>query len=205
MWPRRSRGRAEPGSGWRAGRCRAPTPVVLGQGAALVRLGVSDVAALAGSAPPSVVRACQRLGFRGHQELEIAAARQGPTRAPAPDPHDDPAARALADTIHASRSPRQPRHHADRRPAARRGHRAERRSPHHGRRRRLPPACPRVCRRRPCRLPHRSTRRCPTAPGRRVLDHPPRRRHPAAPSTPLAAPAMQGSRSSASPATHSRP
>lgn len=55
------------------------------------------------TAASSVVRACQRLGFRGYQELKIAAARQSPTRAPAPDPHDDPAARALADTIHASR------------------------------------------------------------------------------------------------------
>ncbi|MET8744700.1 hypothetical protein [Streptomyces sp. NPDC004728] len=73
------------------------------QGADLVRLGVSDVAALAGTAPSSVVRACQRLGFRGYQELKTAAARQGPTRVPAPDPHGEPAARALADTIHASR------------------------------------------------------------------------------------------------------
>ncbi|MFF2959982.1 MurR/RpiR family transcriptional regulator [Streptomyces sp. NPDC057963] len=77
--------------------------VILDQGADLVGLSVCDVAALAGTAPSSVVRACQRLGFRGYQELKIAAARQGPTRAPAPDPRDDPAARALADTIHASR------------------------------------------------------------------------------------------------------
>ncbi|KIF05139.1 transcriptional regulator, partial [Streptomyces sp. RSD-27] len=38
--------------------------VVLDQGSDLVRLSVSDVAALAGTAPSSVVRACQRLGFR---------------------------------------------------------------------------------------------------------------------------------------------
>ncbi|MEU0628390.1 hypothetical protein [Streptomyces sp. NPDC005989] len=42
-------------------------------------------------------------GATGDQELKIAAARQGPTRVPAPDPHGDPAARAPADTIHASR------------------------------------------------------------------------------------------------------
>ncbi|WP_327167235.1 MurR/RpiR family transcriptional regulator [Streptomyces subrutilus] len=74
--------------------------VVLDQGAQLVHLSVSDVAVLAGTAPSSVVRACQRLGFRGYQELKIAAARQ----APAPEPsHDrDPAARALADTVRAA-------------------------------------------------------------------------------------------------------
>ncbi|MEU9561440.1 MurR/RpiR family transcriptional regulator [Streptomyces sp. NPDC048161] len=78
--------------------------VILDQGPDLVRLSVSDVANLAGTAPSSVVRACQRLGFRGYQELKIAAARQGPgPGAPATAPGDDPAARALADTLHASR------------------------------------------------------------------------------------------------------
>ncbi|MEW1635464.1 MurR/RpiR family transcriptional regulator [Streptomyces sp. NPDC093801] len=75
--------------------------VVLDQGAGLVRLSVSDVAALAGTAPSSVVRACQRLGFRGYQELKLAAARQAP--APAPSRDRDPAARALADTVRAGR------------------------------------------------------------------------------------------------------
>ncbi|MFE1558941.1 MurR/RpiR family transcriptional regulator [Streptomyces sp. NPDC058734] len=75
--------------------------VVLDKGAGLVRLSVSDVAALAGTAPSSVVRACQRLGFRGYQELKIAAARQAP--APEPSRDRDPAARALADTIRAGR------------------------------------------------------------------------------------------------------
>ncbi|WP_335933257.1 MurR/RpiR family transcriptional regulator [Streptomyces sp. PTD5-9] len=79
----------------RPGRRRSP--------AALVRLSVSDVAALAGTAPSSVVRACQRLGFRGYQELKIAAARQEPAPEPPPESSDDPAARALADTVHASR------------------------------------------------------------------------------------------------------
>lgn len=77
--------------------------VILDQGAALVRLSVSDVAALAGTAPSSVVRACQRLGFRGYQELKIAAARQEPAPEPTPESSDDPAARAPADTVHASR------------------------------------------------------------------------------------------------------
>ncbi|MFD8142829.1 MurR/RpiR family transcriptional regulator [Streptomyces sp. NPDC059708] len=75
--------------------------VVLDQGAELVRLSVSDVAALAGTAPSTVVRACQRLGFRGYQELKIAAARQAPSPEPSRDP--DPAARALADTVRAAR------------------------------------------------------------------------------------------------------
>jgi DNA-binding MurR/RpiR family transcriptional regulator len=75
--------------------------VVLDQGAALVHLSVSDVAALAGTAPSTVVRACQRLGFRGFQEVKIEAARQvTPPPSPAPD---DPAARALAETVRASR------------------------------------------------------------------------------------------------------
>ncbi|MYT24432.1 MurR/RpiR family transcriptional regulator, partial [Streptomyces sp. SID7760] len=38
--------------------------VVLDKSAELVHLSVSDVAALAGTAPSTVVRACQRLGFR---------------------------------------------------------------------------------------------------------------------------------------------
>ncbi|MET8701613.1 MurR/RpiR family transcriptional regulator [Kitasatospora sp. NPDC004723] len=77
--------------------------VVLARGADLVGLSVSDVAELAGTAPSSVVRACQRLGFRGYQELKIAAVRQAP--APGPDPADtrDPAARALAETVRAAR------------------------------------------------------------------------------------------------------
>ncbi|MFB6888268.1 MurR/RpiR family transcriptional regulator [Kitasatospora sp. NPDC056327] len=77
--------------------------VLLARGADLVGLSVSDVAELAGTAPSSVVRACQRLGFRGYQELKIAAVRQAP--APAPDPADtrDPAARALSDTVRAAR------------------------------------------------------------------------------------------------------
>ncbi|MFF1788460.1 MurR/RpiR family transcriptional regulator [Kitasatospora sp. NPDC058243] len=80
--------------------------VVLDRGAGLVHLSVSDVAALAGTAPSSVVRACQRLGFRGYQELKIAAARHSPATAPAPADDDarDPAARALADTLRAARA-----------------------------------------------------------------------------------------------------
>lgn len=75
--------------------------VALDKGAELVHLSVSDVAALAGTAPSSVVRACQRLGFRGYQELKIAAARQAPAQQPSRD--RDPAARALADTVRAAR------------------------------------------------------------------------------------------------------
>ncbi|MFE5773079.1 MurR/RpiR family transcriptional regulator [Streptomyces sp. NPDC056485] len=75
--------------------------VVLDKGAELVHLSVSDVAALAGTAPSTVVRACQRLGFRGYQELKIAAARQAPAQEPSRD--RDPAARALDDTLRAAR------------------------------------------------------------------------------------------------------
>ncbi|AXI77117.1 MurR/RpiR family transcriptional regulator [Peterkaempfera bronchialis] len=75
--------------------------VVLDQGADLVHLSVSDVAALAGTAPSSVVRACQRMGFRGYQELKIAAARQAPRTRPSED--RDPATRAISDTVHAAR------------------------------------------------------------------------------------------------------
>lgn len=75
--------------------------VVLDQGADLVRLSVSDVAALARTAPSSVVRACQHLGFRGYQELKIAAAREAPHAVPSHEA--DPAARALTDTLRAAR------------------------------------------------------------------------------------------------------
>ncbi|WP_433341839.1 MurR/RpiR family transcriptional regulator [Streptomyces sp. CA-253872] len=84
---------------------------VLDLGERLVGLSVSEVAALAETAPSSVVRTCQRLEFRGFQELKIAAARQAPRPAGEPgtpgaaDSGDaaDPAARALATTLAASR------------------------------------------------------------------------------------------------------
>ncbi|EFL00322.1 MULTISPECIES: MurR/RpiR family transcriptional regulator [unclassified Streptomyces] len=85
---------------------------VLDLGERLVGLSVSEVAALAETAPSSVVRTCQRLEFRGFQELKIAAARQAPRPAREPGaaggPADsgdaaDPAARALAATLAASR------------------------------------------------------------------------------------------------------
>ncbi|MDH6120389.1 RpiR family carbohydrate utilization transcriptional regulator [Kitasatospora sp. GAS204A] len=78
--------------------------VVLDQGAELASLTIGDVAALAGTAPSSVVRACQRLGFRGFQQLKLAAARQAPRPAAGQHPaSQDPAARALADTLRAAR------------------------------------------------------------------------------------------------------
>ncbi|MER7756182.1 MurR/RpiR family transcriptional regulator [Kitasatospora sp. NPDC097643] len=77
--------------------------VVLDRGSDLVRLSVSDVAELAGTAPSSVVRACQRLGFRGYQELKIAAARHSPAAPAAPEDETDPAARALTTTLRAAR------------------------------------------------------------------------------------------------------
>lgn len=65
--------------------------VVLDQGAELASLTIGDVAALAGTAPSSVVRACQRLGFRGFQQLKLAAARQAPR--PAAGQHPPPRTR----------------------------------------------------------------------------------------------------------------
>ncbi|MFI9272945.1 MurR/RpiR family transcriptional regulator [Kitasatospora sp. NPDC052896] len=75
--------------------------VFLDRGADLVGLSVSDVAALASTAPSTVVRACQRLGFRGYQEVKIAAAREAPQ--PAVPSSGDPAERALATTVRAAR------------------------------------------------------------------------------------------------------
>ncbi|MFD0566410.1 MurR/RpiR family transcriptional regulator [Kitasatospora saccharophila] len=100
------------GTGGLAARIRARLPelpetearvaqVVLDQGAALVRLSVSDVAALAGTAASTVVRACKRLGFRGFQELKIEAARQA--EKPPPPTTDDPVANVLGQVLHASR------------------------------------------------------------------------------------------------------
>ncbi|MFK0108568.1 MurR/RpiR family transcriptional regulator [Streptomyces sp. NPDC091217] len=75
--------------------------VLLDQGPELVRLSVSDVATMAHTAASSVVRACQRLGFRGYQEVKIAAAREVP-RPTAPE-GVDATSRALADTVQAAR------------------------------------------------------------------------------------------------------
>ncbi|MCX4744258.1 MurR/RpiR family transcriptional regulator [Kitasatospora sp. NBC_01287] len=77
--------------------------VVLEQGPGLADLTIGDVATLAGTAPSSVVRACQRLGFRGFQQLKIAAAQQAPRPTPSTDEERDPAARALAETLRAAR------------------------------------------------------------------------------------------------------
>ncbi|MEU6220919.1 MurR/RpiR family transcriptional regulator [Streptomyces sp. NPDC047022] len=75
--------------------------VLLDQGPELVRLSVSDVAAMARTAPSSVIRACQRLGFRGYQEVKITAAREAPR--PTTPEGADPTSRALADTVQAAR------------------------------------------------------------------------------------------------------
>ncbi|MFJ9706206.1 MurR/RpiR family transcriptional regulator [Streptomyces sp. NPDC101234] len=75
--------------------------VLLDQGPELVRLSVSDVATMAHTAASSVVRACQRLGFRGYQEVKIAAAREVPR--PTTPEGVDATSRALADTVQAAR------------------------------------------------------------------------------------------------------
>lgn len=74
--------------------------VVLEQGAALVHQSVSDVAGLAGTSASTVVRACRRLGFRGYQELKLAAARETP-QDDGPGDDADPTARVLAATVRA--------------------------------------------------------------------------------------------------------
>jgi DNA-binding MurR/RpiR family transcriptional regulator len=101
-------------SGQLAARIRARLPqlreaearvaqVLLDQGAELVHLSVNDVAALAGTAQSTVVRACQRLGFHGYQEVKIDAARdRSGGVVPAPDRSDDVIGDALAQTIHAA-------------------------------------------------------------------------------------------------------
>jgi DNA-binding MurR/RpiR family transcriptional regulator len=48
--------------------------LVLANPAGLIHLSVSDAAALAGTSASTVVRACQRLGFRGFHELKLAIA-----------------------------------------------------------------------------------------------------------------------------------
>lgn len=75
--------------------------VLLDQGPELVRLSVSDVAAMANTAPSSVVRACQRMGFRGYQQVKITAAREAPR--PTTPESADPTSRALADIVQAAR------------------------------------------------------------------------------------------------------
>jgi RpiR family transcriptional regulator, carbohydrate utilization regulator len=77
--------------------------VLLDQGPELVRLSVSDVATMAHTAASSVVRACQRLGFRGYQEVKIAAAREVPRPRPTTLEGVDATSRALADTVQAAR------------------------------------------------------------------------------------------------------
>ncbi|WP_329454569.1 MurR/RpiR family transcriptional regulator [Streptomyces sp. NBC_01497] len=73
--------------------------VLLDQGRDLVTLSVSDVATLAHTASSTVVRACQRLGFRGFQEVKILAA----AGAPPPVPVGGPQADALTRTVHTAR------------------------------------------------------------------------------------------------------
>src|SRR5690349_10709263 len=77
--------------------------VLLDQGVALVYLSVNEIAALAGTAQSTVVRACQRLGFHGYQEVKIEAARDRPNGlGSAPDADDDVFGQALSQTVHAA-------------------------------------------------------------------------------------------------------
>lgn len=75
---------------------------VLAEPASVVELSTAELAATSGTSPATVVRACQRLGFRGfqHLRLELARAAPDPERvAPAPlDSAFDAAAGALTAT-----------------------------------------------------------------------------------------------------------
>lgn len=54
--------------------------VLLGSGAALMHQSVTDVASAAQVSASSVVRACQRLGYRGFQDVKMAIAQDGTRR-----------------------------------------------------------------------------------------------------------------------------
>ena len=56
---------------------------ILADPGGVVHLSVGDVAAAAGTSASTVVRCCQRLGFRGFQHLKIALAQDGAPRGPA--------------------------------------------------------------------------------------------------------------------------
>lgn len=63
---------------------------ILADPVGVVHLSVGDVAAAAGTSASTVVRCCQRLGFRGFQHLKIALAQDGASRASArPDGSGD--------------------------------------------------------------------------------------------------------------------
>jgi DNA-binding MurR/RpiR family transcriptional regulator len=70
--------------------------VLLGEAEGLIYISASDVAAQAGAALSTVVRTCQKLGFRGFQDLKIALARERRLATPAElqedvQPSDTPA------------------------------------------------------------------------------------------------------------------
>lgn len=74
---------------------------VLDDPTAVLRMSVNDLAATAGTAASTVVRACQRLGFSGFQHLKIAIAQ---STAESPDTHttvsrEDSPAGTLAKTL----------------------------------------------------------------------------------------------------------
>jgi RpiR family transcriptional regulator, carbohydrate utilization regulator len=74
--------------------------VVLDSGPELLRRSVSEVAATAGVAPSTVVRACKHLGFDGFQDLKIAVAREHPPAPPGAGTPLDRAVRAGVDALH---------------------------------------------------------------------------------------------------------
>jgi RpiR family carbohydrate utilization transcriptional regulator len=73
---------------------------VLDIGPDLVRRSVSEVAAVAGVAPSTVIRACRHLGFDGYQELKIAVARETPSTEAVPGTPLDRSVRAGVEALH---------------------------------------------------------------------------------------------------------
>lgn len=90
-------------SGLTAGEARTAR-VLLGLGPDLVYRSVTEVAAQAGCSISSVVRCCQRLGFKGFQDLKIALSRDAdrPTKAILDELHDDDTPQAVLHKVAAA-------------------------------------------------------------------------------------------------------
>ncbi|MBV6756916.1 MurR/RpiR family transcriptional regulator [Rhodococcus opacus] len=78
--------------------------VVLAEPAAVVELSTAELASASGTSPATVVRACQRLGFRGFQHLRLELARVTPDPEAAAATPVDTAFRAAAEALTATRA-----------------------------------------------------------------------------------------------------
>ncbi|TQC47740.1 MurR/RpiR family transcriptional regulator [Rhodococcus sp. WS4] len=77
---------------------------VLAEPAAVVELSTAELAAASGTSPATVVRACQRLGFRGFQHLRLELARVTPDPECAAATPVDAAFGAAAEALTATRA-----------------------------------------------------------------------------------------------------